>query len=135
LNKFGSKTPDYHKILSKLEELLAATSLLSWDSIPGRTVSSYTARNELSASIDEKLRATKNSSISHALVIYGLGGVGKTQLALQFVEEHRDQYAPILWIDAKSPETVRASFERCAGALRLPVDKNSPPGPRQALKD
>jgi hypothetical protein len=44
----------------------------------------------------------------------GLGGVGKTQLALRF---------------------VRASFERCAAALRLPVDKSSPPGPRQALKD
>jgi hypothetical protein len=65
----------------------------------------------------------------------GLGGVGKTQLALRFVKDHRDRYGPILWINAESPETVRASFERCAAALRLPVDKSSPPGPRQALKD
>jgi hypothetical protein len=97
--------------------------------------SSYTPRNELSAGIDEKLRVTKNSSLPHALIIYGLGGVGKTQLALRFVEDHRDRYGPILWIDAESPETVRESFERCAAALRLPVDKSSPPGPRQALKD
>ena len=39
----------------------------------------------------------------------------------------------MLWIDARSPETVRSSFERCAGALRLPVDRFS--GQGAALED
>jgi hypothetical protein len=32
----------------------------------------------------------------------GLGGVGKTQLALEYVHEHRREYANIFWIDADS---------------------------------
>jgi hypothetical protein len=46
-------------------------------------------------------------------------------LALRYVEDHRKEYGPIFWIDARSPETVRSSFELCAAALLLPVDKAS----------
>jgi tetratricopeptide (TPR) repeat protein len=134
LNKFGSRTAEYNLVLLKLLDLLPRSSLQSWDSVPFHTVSSYTVRNELSSTIDKKLRVTfKDSSVPHALVIYGLGGAGKTQVTLRFVEDHYDEYCPILWVDAKSPETVRSSFERCADTLQLNVGKISQRGP--ALKD
>ena len=44
---------------------------------------------------------TKNSSLPHALVIYGLGGVRKTQLALRFVKDHRDRYGRIRLLTAE----------------------------------
>jgi hypothetical protein len=56
LNKFGSRTADYSRIRLKLVELLATKPLPSWDSVPFHTVSSYTAREELSSKIREKLR-------------------------------------------------------------------------------
>lgn len=91
---------------------------------------SYTAREGLSSKIRDKLRVKfEDSSLPHALVIYGLGGAGKTQLALWHVEDHGEKYSLILWIDAKSPETVLSSFERCAGALRLSVDRDLGRGP------
>lgn len=109
---------------------MEANPLPKWNSVPFRTVPSYVTRNELSSTIDKNLGVTfENSSLPHALVIHGLGGAGKTQLVLRFIEDHRDQYSPILWIDAKSPETVRLSFDQCAGALRLPTNKDSRPGP------
>jgi len=130
LNKFGSRTAEYNMIHSKLVELLAPFSFPSWNSVPFHTVSSYTVREDLSSKIKDKLRVKfEDSSLPHALVIYGLGGAGKTQLALRYVEDHGEKYSPILWIDAKSPETVLSSFERCAGALRLSVDRDSRRGP------
>ena len=130
LNKFGSRTAEYNMIRSKLVELLAPFSFPSWDSVPFHTVSSYVAREELSSKIKDKLRVKfEDSSLPHALVIYGPGGTGKTQLALRYVEDHGEKHSPILWIDAKSPETVLSSFERCAGALRLSVDRDSGRGP------
>jgi len=44
---------------------------------------------------------------------------------LKFIEDHKEDYSPILWIDAKSPETVQSSFVRCADELRLSVDSSS----------
>jgi tetratricopeptide (TPR) repeat protein len=69
----------------------------------------------------------ENSSVPYALAIHGLGGTGKTQLALKYVEEHKDKYNPILWIDAQDEETVRSSFERCVTDLQLPVDRAPQP--------
>jgi hypothetical protein len=74
LDKSGSRTADYIRIRSKLVELLAPNSLLSWDSAPFHTVSSYTAREELSPKIREKLRVKfEDGNLPHALVIHGLG--------------------------------------------------------------
>ena len=95
-------------------------------SVPLETVHSYTERRTLSSTIKEKLHIChQNDSVPHALALYGLGGTGKTQLALKFVEDHKEEYNPILWIDGKSPETVQSSFECCANELQLSVDRAS----------
>ena len=95
-------------------------------SVPLETVHSYTERYGLSSAIEEKLhKCHENNSILHALAIYGLGGTGKTQLALKYIESHKSDYNPILRIDAQDSETVRSSFERCAAELQLSVDITS----------
>ncbi|OCK76289.1 TPR-like protein [Lepidopterella palustris CBS 459.81] len=95
-------------------------------SVPLETAHSYTERRIISSAIEEKLRTChRNSSILHALAIYGLGGTGKTQLALNFIENHKEKYNPILWIDAKDQKTIQSSFERCATELQLTVDRPS----------
>jgi NB-ARC domain len=97
-------------------------------------VPSYTVRHGLSSAIEEKMRTLhENSSVSYALAIYGLGGTGKTQLALKYVKDHEDKYNPILWIDARDEETVRSSFERCVTELQLSVDRTQRQG--SALAD
>jgi hypothetical protein len=74
-------------ILSKLLETI--TSFISQRpqhqcSVPLETVPSYTVRHGLFLAIEEKMRALhENSSVSYALSIHGLGGTGKTQLALK----------------------------------------------------
>jgi tetratricopeptide (TPR) repeat protein len=116
-------------ILSKLHEPLMLTSSKRQPnlySVPLETVHTYTERRNLSSMIEKQLRKPCNKdSLAHALVITGLGGTGKTQLVLKFIENHREEYNPILWIDAKSPKTVQSSFERCADELQLLVDKSS----------
>ena len=98
-------------------------------SVPLRTLSTYVDRHELSSALEKKLHAGGNDTDSpFALLIHGLGGTGKTQLALKYIEEYRDNYDPVLWIDAKSPEAVRSSFERCANAMQLHVDSTPTTG-------
>lgn len=99
-------------------------------SVPLRIASSYVDRSELSLKFEEKLHERENETDSPSgLLIHGLGGAGKTQLALRYVEKHRNSYDPVLWVDAKDPEAVRSSFVRCADEMHLiPVDSTHKTG-------
>lgn len=48
------------------------------------------------------------------LVLGGVGGVGKTQLALAFAERHDLDYDSIIWCNAASEPTLRESFRSVA---------------------
>lgn len=43
-------------------------------------------------------------------IVSGLGGIGKTQLAIQFVKSHEDKFSSIFFIDANSQESVSQTF-------------------------
>ena len=44
------------------------------------------------------------------LVIYGLGGSGKSQLALNFVRTYRGDYTAVFWIEAGQKETIERDY-------------------------
>ena len=99
-------------------------------SIPSATVSTYTERQELSEDLVQKLsKPNASNRLAHAVTVTGLAGTGKTQLVLNYVEMHGETYDTVLWLDARSEETLRSSFERCCYAL----DLSTKPSPGQTL--
>jgi tetratricopeptide (TPR) repeat protein len=50
-------------------------------------------------------------------VLHGLGGMGKTQLAVEFVRRHHHQYNCIFWLDGSSDFSLRRSFVSCVDKL------------------
>ncbi|KAF8477588.1 P-loop containing nucleoside triphosphate hydrolase protein [Kalaharituber pfeilii] len=44
------------------------------------------------------------------VVLYGMGGIGKTQLALEYIHRHCKDYSSVFWINAASEQTTRISF-------------------------
>ena len=51
--------------------------------------------------------------------ISGLGGVGKTELALQCVYVHKAEFDVVLWMQCGSIKSAKDDFSRAAGALGL----------------
>ncbi|CAE6506304.1 unnamed protein product, partial [Rhizoctonia solani] len=49
-------------------------------------------------------------------VVYGLGGVGKTQLVLSVIERTRDQWDHVIFVDASSNATAEGDFKDFATA-------------------
>ncbi|KAG8724973.1 hypothetical protein FRC12_024249, partial [Ceratobasidium sp. 428] len=52
-------------------------------------------------------------------VLHGLGGAGKTQIALRFIELTRDCFTDIIYVDATSQETIISSLKSFARAKKL----------------
>jgi tetratricopeptide (TPR) repeat protein len=93
--------------------------------VPLATVSTYTGRLDLSQELKEKLGKTHGTGLAHAAAVVGLGGTGKTQLVLHYIEEHEAEYDTVLWIDVSTEETARSSYERCCRVLGLAVEASS----------
>lgn len=82
--------------------------------ISSEVVKEYIEREELFTDLAEALQ--KPGGI---VVMVGLGGTGKTQLATRYAQRHQGRYDYILWIDARSEGAIRSSFHRCARALNV----------------
>ncbi|MBO3752245.1 tetratricopeptide repeat protein [Streptosporangiaceae bacterium NEAU-GS5] len=53
--------------------------------------------------------------------LYGLGGVGKTQVALEYAHRFRADYDLVWWISSEDRERINSAFEELARQLHIPV--------------
>lgn len=77
----------------------------------------------------EEIHRSLNSRdpLQRAQAIYGLGGVGKTQLALEYAYRHRDEYAIIWWVRAEESTTLITDFLRLSTHLSGGTVIDAPP--------
>jgi hypothetical protein len=50
------------------------------------------------------------SAMKKVVVLHGLGGIGKTQLAIRFARVHQHDYSAIFWLDGKNREMLIRSL-------------------------
>jgi tetratricopeptide (TPR) repeat protein len=109
-------------IVSKLREVIVPLTRQATRHyhIPSKTVASYTQRDDLWSELEEKLKVHhKGADIPFAVALHGLGGAGKSQLALKYAETSLDHYSSVIWIDATDEASIRASFFEFAQEMGL----------------
>ncbi|KAJ7467933.1 P-loop containing nucleoside triphosphate hydrolase protein, partial [Mycena latifolia] len=62
---------------------------------------------------------TEDLGKQHIYVLYGLGGSGKTQIALKFIDESASKFSDIFLIDTSTPETIDTGFKRIAATKKI----------------
>ena len=77
----------------------------------------FTGRNQILEEICSKFKS--GHTISLTQVISGLGGLGKTQTALEYAYRYADQYDWIWWIPAETESTVLAEYKSFAVGMEL----------------
>jgi hypothetical protein len=66
--------------------------------------------SELQA-MEEILQPDQESRQQRQVVLGGMGGIGKTQLAIAYAKLHDDTYTSIFWLNATSEITVKTSLK------------------------
>jgi tetratricopeptide (TPR) repeat protein len=60
------------------------------------------------------------AALTQPQVVHGLGGVGKTQLAIQYAWEHAENFSALLWLPADSESSIATGLARLCEVLGLP---------------
>jgi tetratricopeptide (TPR) repeat protein len=79
----------------------------------------FTGRDELLEVLGEELRRRTDVAVTQARAIHGLGGVGKSQLVLEYSHRHAAEYELIWWIPADRPTTALAALAALARQLGI----------------
>jgi hypothetical protein len=69
------------------------------------------AREDELRDIHEALRGDGSR---RTVVLHGLGGIGKTQLAIAYAKRHKENYSAIFWLNIKDEDSLKQSFANVA---------------------
>src|SRR5581483_2324063 len=78
----------------------------------------FTGREEELKALRASLLAGETAALVQAIT--GLGGVGKTQLALEYAYRHGADYDAVWWVRSEDPLTLAGDFANLAVKLDLP---------------
>ncbi|KAF5279926.1 hypothetical protein FQR65_LT15161 [Abscondita terminalis] len=87
-----------------------------------RTTAIVPVMSSLTLSTNPSSSSSSQATSGAPFSITGLGGIGKTQLALRYAELYAKDYDyNILWIGAETKENLSRSFHKLASNLQLPI--------------
>ncbi|OBT54871.1 hypothetical protein VE04_04686 [Pseudogymnoascus sp. 24MN13] len=89
---------------------------------PSHQVTHYVARKDFVETIQNHFQIRQNKSAPTIAVLYGMGGCGKTQVALEYCRQgqNRKWFSAIFWFDASTPASMAQSFSNAADKLSKP---------------
>ncbi|KAF2260426.1 TPR-like protein [Lojkania enalia] len=119
------------KAIARLKRELALQSHISVNEVEARqyrvpfslkgvpVINKFVNRKEELTALREHLLPAREQGRRKVTVLHGLGGIGKTQLSVEFCRRHADTFTAVFWLDGRSEDTLKQSL--AAIAARLPM--------------
>ncbi|MEV6603860.1 FxSxx-COOH system tetratricopeptide repeat protein [Kutzneria sp. NPDC051319] len=99
-----------------------------WGNVPLRNAN-FTGRESLLRELGERLDASSPTAVLPE-ALHGMGGVGKTLVAVEYVYRHIADYDLVWWIPSDDPALIQSSFVELAAKMQL---ANVDPSPQVAV--
>ncbi|KAF2732394.1 HET-domain-containing protein, partial [Polyplosphaeria fusca] len=105
---FGRLEKEIHTLYKGMdfEQFAVQISLASFPE-----AAQFVAREEELSKMHELLYGHSSRA---AVVLHGLGGIGKTQLAVEYVRRHKEKHTAIFWLNANDDDSLQLSFRGIA---------------------
>ncbi|KAI0538315.1 hypothetical protein GGR58DRAFT_501308 [Xylaria digitata] len=126
LNKFMSaQDPNFRRFLRHFSKALGVATSENYNfkeyNIPFQLDlfrnDKFTSRANVLKRIHELLGHHNEYSRPNVVVLQGIGGIGKTELAVEYAYSHQESYSSIYWVDCATENLVRRSFLRIASRV------------------
>lgn len=88
--------------------------------VPYRRNPFFTGREALLRHLHNTLTVARAAALTQIQAISGLGGIGKTQIAVEYAYRYRDKYRYVLWVRAATRDSLITDFVTLAALFGLP---------------
>lgn len=126
---FGKSLEELGLFIEPEEEVVSAVSAsipatpahpAPLNTLPHHRNAFFTGRDDLLDMLAATLTSNRTAALTQAQAISGLGGIGKTQIAVEYAYRYSEHYQAIFWVTASSRDTLIADFVSLAELLNLP---------------
>ena len=90
--------------------------------IPHSQNARFYGREDVLSLIDSVLSPLRKTNKLRSFALFGIGGSGKTQIALEYAYRHLKDFKAIFWIISDSVEKIEQGFVEAAALLGLDHD-------------
>ena len=118
-----SKESSREQIASSIQEThdtstVSETPARIWN-IPYARNLYFTGREDVLQHLHDTLLSSGTAALTQPQAISGLGGIGKTQTAVEYAYRYGDYYHTVLWVRAETRELLVSDFVDIANLLKL----------------
>lgn len=119
LNDLSTMVEDHEIRISTMESIISHDGHIDdliWN-IPFKPNPHYIGREVLLKDLREKLESGNIAAITQT--ISGIGGVGKTQLVVQYAYHYRKSYKIVWWINAETEEAIKIGLSELGSRYNI----------------
>jgi hypothetical protein len=120
------------EVFHALSELASGAAAPRVWNVPNRNAD-FTGRGAILEELHEELAGGRKAAVL-ARALYGLGGVGKTQLALEYAHRYQADYDLIWWISAEQPQAISLALADLAERLGIQACDSAADAGKAALE-
>lgn len=106
-------------LLSPLPVTVRSESAFYWF-VPHLRNPFFTGREKILETLYAVLKPERTVTQAQTYALHGLGGMGKTQIALEYAYRYAQEYRAVFWIEAETSASIVASLVQVAEHLQLP---------------
>lgn len=90
--------------------------------LPSVQTARFFDRDDIIEKIEKHFQDCDSASTLRSLALYGMGGVGKSHVAMKYLEKKLavKAFNAVFWVNAENPVSIQQSFTDIALKLRLP---------------